>query len=261
MGALRLSTRRYNRSAMSISGPADLDGIRHAGRVVAEALEAMRASVVPGITTGELDAIGEAVLTRHGAQSAPRTVYGFPGCNCISLNDEIVHGIPSSRVVVAGDVVKLDVTAACDGYIADAADTVLVPPVRAAVRRLRSSAVAAFRAGLDAAAVGRPVNEIGRAVERRVKHDGFSVIRELCGHGVGRTIHEPPEVANYYMPFQRDRLTDGLVLTIEPMLAERRAQAVQQADGWTIATGNGCLSVHYEHTLVITRDGPQIVTR
>lgn len=245
---------------MSISSPTDLAGIRHAGRVVAEALDAMRRAVVPGVTTAELDAVGEAVLARRGARSAPRAVYGFPGCTCISLNDEIVHGIPGARAVAPGDVVKLDVTADCDGYIADAADTVLVPPVTSAMRRLRASAVASFHAGLDAARLGRPVNEIGRAVERRVSADGFAIIRELCGHGVGRTIHEPPDVANYYVPSQRDQLTDGLVLTIEPMLAERRSRAVQQADGWTIATSNGCLSTHYEHTLIITKDGPQIVT-
>lgn len=245
---------------MSISSPADLEGIRRAGRIVAEALEAMRAAVVPGITTAELDAIGEAVFASHGARSAPRAVYGFPGCNCISVNDEIVHGIPGDRVVAPGDLVKLDVTAECDGYIADAADTVLVPPVSAATRRLRASAVAAFHAGLDAATVGTLVNEIGRAVERRAQQDGFAVIRELCGHGVGRKIHEQPEVANYYVPQQRDRLTDGLVLTIEPMLAARRTRARQLADGWTLSTGNGCLAVHYEHTLIITRDGAEIVT-
>jgi methionyl aminopeptidase len=245
---------------MSISSPADLEGIRRAGRIVARALEAMRSAMVPGITTAALDAIGEAVLARHGARSAPRAVYGFPGCCCISLNDEIVHGIPGTRVVAAGDVVKLDVTAECDGYVADAADTILVAPVEAAVRRLRRSAIAAFRDGLDRAAVGTLVNEIGRAVERRARQDGFAVIRELCGHGVGRTIHEPPEVANYYVPSQRDRLTDGLVLTIEPLLAARRTHAVQQPDGWTISTGNGCLSAHYEHTLIITPHGPEIVT-
>jgi methionyl aminopeptidase len=245
---------------MSISSPADLEGIRRVGRIVAAALEAMRSAVAPGMTTAALDAIGEAVLERLGARSAPRLVYGFPGCTCISLNDEIVHGIPGDRVIAPGDVVKLDVTVECDSYIADAADTVLVPPVTAAAHRLRSSVVAAFQAGLDAAKSGAPVNEIGRAVERRAHHDGFAVIRELCGHGVGRTIHEPPDVANYYVPSQRDRLTDGLVLTIEPMLAAHDTRAVHQDDGWTISTGDGCLSVHYEHTLIITPQGPEVVT-
>ncbi len=245
---------------MSISTPADLEGMRRAGRVVAAALKAMRSAVAPGVTTAALDAVGEAVLAKHGAQSAPRKLYGFPGCTCISVNDEVVHGIPGTRVIAPGDIVKLDVTAECDGYIADAADTVLVPPITAEARRLRASVVAAFHAGLNSARLGALVNGIGRAVEQRVRDDGCSVIRELCGHGVGRAIHEPPEVANYYVPFQRDRLTDGLVLTIEPMLASRRTRPVQQADGWTISTGNGCLSAHYEHTLIITPQGPEIVT-
>src|SRR5690606_38897289 len=124
------------------------------------------------------------VFAKHGARSAPRLAYGFPGCNCISVNDEIVHGIPGDRVVGPGDIVKLDVTAECDGYIADAADTVLVPPVTAAMRRLRQSAVDAFQAGLEAATLGTLVNGIGRAVERRARQDGFAVVRELCGHGV-----------------------------------------------------------------------------
>jgi methionyl aminopeptidase len=246
---------------MSISTPAERAGIRRAGRAVADALQAMRAAVRPGITTGELDRIGESVLERHGAHSAPRAVYGFPGCNCISVNDEIVHGIPGARVIAAGDVVKLDVTASLDGYVADAADTVLVAPVSAAVRRLRTSAVHAFEDGLRAAELGQRVNRIGRAVERRAEQDGFAVIRELCGHGVGRAIHEPPEVPNYFSPFQVDRLSEGLVLTIEPMLAARRARAVQRDDGWTIATDNRCISVHYEHTLIITAEGPEVVTR
>jgi methionyl aminopeptidase len=241
---------------MSISSPADLEGIRRAGQIVARALQAMRLAVVPGITTAALDAIGEAVLARHGARSAPRAVYGFPGCCCISLNDEIVHGIPGTRVVAAGDVVKLDVTAECDGYVADAADTVLVPPVTARAAA-RSSAVAAFRGGVDRAAVGTLVNEIGRAVERRARQDGFAVIRELCGHGVGRTIHEPPEVANYYVPSQRDRLTDGLVLTIEPLLAARRTPraAARRLDNFhRQRLPVGALRAHAHH-----HGGPEIV--
>ena len=246
---------------MSISDRTEREGIRHVGRIVAEALQAMRRAVRPGIRTRELDAIGEAVLTRRGARSAPREVYKFPGCSCISLNEEIVHGIPGARRIVPGDLVKLDVTAICDDYVADAADTVVVSPAPAEAQRLRDSAEQAFRAGITAARAGQPVNAIGKAVEDRVRQDGFSVVRELCGHGVGRTIHEPPEVPNYFMPFQRDRLTDGLVITIEPMLSLRKARAVQRDDGWTIATDNWCLSAHYEHTMIVGKDGAEIVTR
>ena len=220
----------------------------------------MRAAVAPGVTTAALDAIGEAALAAHGARSAPRLVYGFPGCNCISVNDEIVHGIPGKRVIAPGDMVKLDVTAECHGYYADAADTVLVPPVSDTARRLRTSAVESFHAALKQASIGTLVNEVGRAVERRAHDDGFAIVRELCGHGIGRTIHEPPEVPNYYAAGQRDRLTEGLVLTIEPMLTARRTRTVQQPDGWTISTDDGCLSAHYEHTLIVTAHGPELVT-
>lgn len=246
---------------MSISGAADREGIRQAGRAVAEALAAMRRAVAPGISTGELDEIGETALARRGARSAPREVYRFPGCSCISVNEEIVHGIPGARQVAPGDVVKLDVTAICDGYVADAADTVLVPPAVEPARRLRDCAEQAFYEAMNVARAGRRVNVIGRAVEERASRDGFAVIRELCGHGVGRTIHEAPEVPNYFMPYQRDRLTDGLVITIEPLLSARKARAVLQQDGWTIATENRCLAVHYEHTIVIGRQGAEIVTK
>lgn len=245
---------------MSISTPADLAGIRAIGRLVAEALEAMRVAVVPGITTGELDRIGEAVLARRGARSAPRMVYDFPGCSCISVNEEIVHGVPRDRALAPGDVLKLDVTAELDGYIADTADTVIVPPAPPEAERLRLSARRAFYDALAVAVVGERVNRIGLAVERRARRDGFAVIRELCGHGVGRTIHEPPEVPNYFVPFQRDRLTEGLVIAIEPLFAATKARAVHADDGWTISTHNGATAVHYEHTLIITSGGPEIVT-
>ena len=153
-------------------------------------------------------------MRRHGARSAPQLIYHCPAVNLISVNDEIVHGLPGARVVDGGDVVKLDVTAELDGYIADAATTVVVPPASSAAIRLQACAKAAFAAGRDAARPGRLVSDIGRAVERVVRSYGFDIIRELSGHGVGRTIHERPTVPNYYDPFQRDRLTEGLVLTI-----------------------------------------------
>ena len=246
---------------MSISNDDERDGIRHVGWIVAQALAAMRRHVRRGISTGELDAIGEHTLTKHGARSAPREVYKFPGCNCISVNEEIVHGIPSTRQLAAGDVVKLDVTAICDGFVADAADTVVLAPASSRARRLRDCAEHAFHDALRVARVGERVNVIGRAVEQRATREGFAVVRELCGHGVGRTIHESPEVPNYFNPHQPDVLTEGLVITIEPLLCARRSVAIRNADGWTIATANRSLAAHYEHTLIVGRDGPEIVTR
>jgi len=247
---------------MSIESQADLDGIILAGRVVADVLKAMERAVEAGLTTQDLDDIGASVLRHNGARSAPRLLYGCPSHNLISVNDEIVHGLPGRRTLRQGDVVKLDVTAEVDGYIADAATTVVLPGGGGdSGERLRTCAVAAFDAGCAAATAGRRVSEIGRAVEREVTSHGFAVLRELSGHGVGRHIHEEPTVANYFDPFQRDMLTDGLVLTIEPLVSERRTGAVQDADGWTLRTRNGCLAAHYEHTIIITKGTPVIVTR
>jgi methionyl aminopeptidase len=246
---------------MSIGSERDLRGVRRAGRVVAETLAAMRAAATAGMTTAELDEIGARQLTRNGARSAPRMVYGFPGINLISVNDEIVHGVPGERRLLAADIVKIDVTAELDGYIADAAETIVVPPVSAAAARLRACARDAFRSGLAAAKVGRPVRAIGAAVERHVVGCGFHVVRELCGHGVGRTIHEEPNVPNYDDPFAVQRLTDGLVITIEPLIAAARTRPVTDADGWTIRTQDASLAAHYEHTIIVWRRGAEIVTR
>ena len=246
---------------MSIESQTDLDGITRAGRVVADALKAMELAVSAGVKTQELDEVGASVLRRSGARSAPRLLYGCPSDNLISVNDEIVHGLPGRRTLRPGDVVKLDVTAEVGGYIADAATTVVLPGGHENGERLRSCAIAAFTAGCDAARAGRRVSEIGRAVEAEVTSRGFSVLRELTGHGVGRHIHEEPTVANYFDPRQRDMLTEGLVLTIEPIVSERRTHAVQDADGWTLRTRNRCLAAHYEHTIIITNGAPVVVTR
>src|SRR5687767_9833509 len=215
---------------MSIETAANLEGITLAGRVVAEALSAMVREVRPGMTTRDLDEIGAGVLKRHGSRSAPQVVYGCPTVNLISVNDEVVHGLPGNRVLKAGDVVKIDVTAETGGYIADAATTVVLPGAAMNAQRLRDTAVSAFQAGFQVARAGSRVSEIGRAVEREVSARGFYVLRELSGHGVGRTIHEPPTVANYFDPFQKDMLTEGLVLTIEPLISERRTRAVEGGD-------------------------------
>lgn len=245
---------------MSIDSDADLKGLQRAGRAVAITLAEMGAAVRPGVTTGELDALAGRVLARLGAQSAPRLVYKFPGHTCISVNDEIVHGVPGPRVLQPGDVLKLDVTAECGGYIADAATTVLLGPVDPLAQRLKDCAVAALALGLAAARAGRLVSDIGRAVNGCATAAGFAVVRELCGHGVGRSIHEPPEVPNYPDRFSRTRLTDGLVIAVEPMLSATSSRAVESGDGWTIRTRNRSLAVHEEHTIVVSDGAPLILT-
>ena len=245
---------------MSIESDSDLRGLQHVGRMVALILAEMQSAALPGITTAALDAICGDAMKRLGVRSAPQVTYRFPGFTCISVNDEIVHGVPGLRRLSAGDVVKIDVTAEAGGYVADAARTVIVGRGSALASRLRQSAVSALRSALRAARAGAAVSAIGRAVERQARSDGFAVVRELCGHGVGRAIHEDPQIPNYENRWQRDVLTEGLVIAVEPMLTAVPARAVQMRDGWTIRTSNGALAAHEEHTIVVRRDGPLVLT-
>jgi methionyl aminopeptidase len=244
---------------MSIKSEADWRGLRRAADVARETLDALEQQVRAGMTTGELDRVAAAIFKKRGARSAPALVYGFPGTVLISVNDEIVHGIPGSREIRSGDVVKLDVTVERDRYISDAARTVIVDAGSDAALRIRACAVAAFDASLAVARAGNKVSEIGRVVEREVRGRGFTVVRGLSGHGVGRTIHEPPTVHNHYVP-SRTVLEEGMVLTIEPLISAGSPDVVQDADGWTLRTADGSLAAHHEHTLVITRGAPVLLT-
>ena len=245
---------------MSITGPEEFEAMRAAGKIVRKVIEAMKEKVQPGVTTAELDAVGDAVMREHGAQSAPRLVYNFPGANCISLNDEAVHGIPSDRQVKDGDLVKLDVTIEKDGFMADAAVTVAVGEVPERSQELIACAERAFQKATLVARAGFLVSDIGRAVEKEVRRSGFSVIRDLGGHGIGRTIHEAPRVPNYADPAANQILTEGLVITIEPIIAAGSGRAVLAQDGWTVRTADHRPSAHYEHTLVITKREPILLT-
>ncbi|HXW93719.1 MAG TPA: type I methionyl aminopeptidase [Terriglobales bacterium] len=245
---------------MSIKEPAELEGLRAAGTIVRLMIEAMKREVRPGITTRELDEIGAAVMRQNGAKSAPALVYSFPGTSCISLNQEAVHGVPGQRVLADGDLVKLDVTVEKDGFMADAAITVPVGAVSEERQRLVACAERAFAKAMLVARAGFRVSEIGRVVEHEVERSGFSVIRDLGGHGIGRTIHEEPRVPNYPDPAARQILTEGLVITVEPIIAAGSGRAVLAQDGWTVCTADGQPSAHYEHTLVIGKGEPILVT-
>lgn len=245
---------------MSIETELDRQGLLAAGRVVHRVLAALKRQVRPGVSTGELDAVARRVLDENGARHAPRHHYNFPGDCCISVNDEAVHGIPGRRVLRAGDLVKLDVVAEKDGYMADAAITVGVPPVAPQHRRLMACTVAAFREAMKAARAGNLVCDIGRAVEAEVRRHGFSVLRDLAGHGIGRRIHEPPVVPNHYDRMARQVLTEGLVIAVEPMIAAGSGRIIEDRDGWTLRTADGSAAAHYEHTIVITRGEPLLLT-
>jgi methionyl aminopeptidase len=245
---------------MSITSQAELDGLKQCGRIVRMALDRMATAVRPGMTTTELNAIGARVLAEHGAEPSPPKAYGFPGAVCISVNDEAVHGIPGDRILQVGDLVKLDLVAEKDGFVTDAAVTVRVGKVSGKAEALIHCVENAFWQGAKAARAGNRAYDIGRAVEREVRSSGFSVMKALCGHGVGRAVHEEPEIPNYFEKKCRTKLKEGLVIAIEPIIAVGSGVEQMQGDGWTISTADRSLAAHYEHTLVITKGSPIILT-
>ena len=245
---------------MSIESEQDLLGMQRVAEVVKEALTTLQAAVEPGVSTAELDRLCARVFAKHGAFSAPRLEYGAPITVFISVNDAVVHGLPSAYKLRKGDVVTLDVTPKLNGYVADAARTVVVPPASARALTLIACAEAAFWAAMRVTRADRPINGIGKVVERKAKQGGFSVIWDLSGHGVGRAIHEEPNVLNFYHPKFGQKLSENLVIAIEPMLSAGRPQLKERADGWTIATRDGSLSAHYENTLIVQQGRPLVLT-
>ncbi|HJO05595.1 MAG TPA: type I methionyl aminopeptidase [Acidobacteriota bacterium] len=239
----------------------DLDGMRAIGHAVASTIESMRCELRAGITTRELDMVGRHELARQGARSAPELVYQFPAATCISVNDEAAHGIPGDRQVCDGDLVNIDVSAELDGYYADAGASFPVGAATAAAQQLCDAAQEALHEALRAVRSGKLVNGVGRAVERVARERGFRVIRNLCGHGVGRSLHEDPRtLLNYYEPRDRRRFNEGMVLTVEPFLSASADRALEGDDGWTLRTADGSLAAQYEHTVVVTRKGVERLT-
>src|SRR3954465_9202830 len=245
---------------MSVRDPSELRALQAVGRVVADTLRAMRRAVRPGVSTAELDAVAAGVFSRAGARSAPQLDYSFPGVTCISVNDEAVHGIPGPRRLREGDLVKLDVTAELDGFYADACRTVSVGRPRPEAARLVGTAEQALRRGLAVARAGAPLNAIGGAVEETVVGRGAAVWGPLTGPGCGRPTHGPPEVPNLFVPSLDQPLTEGLVITVEPIIAAGTGEIVEGEAGWTVLTADGSLSAHAEHTVVITAGAPMVLT-
>lgn len=246
---------------MSVDGEHDVAGLRLVGAAVADARDSMARHVAEGVTTADLDAIGREVLSRHGARSAPELAYGFPAATCISVNDEVAHGIPSpKRVLREGDLVNIDVSAELDGYWADSGASYPVGTVAPRARALLSATRRALDDALAQARAGRPLRLLGRAVERRARRHGFRVIKNLCGHGVGRHIHEKPNVPNTFDPRDHTVLWEGLVITIEPFLSTGATTVIEDDDGWTLRTPDRSLGAQFEHTLIVTTGAPVIVT-
>jgi len=246
---------------MTIENEEDLRKLKIIGRIVYETLILMSKKMEIGMTTIELDEIGKNNLDKYGAKSAPMVTYDFPGYTCISINEQAAHGIPSERVINPGDVVNIDVSAELDGYFGDTGGTYLVPPVDPKIAYLCQSTRKALKNAMKVARSGAKLNLIGKAIERTAKQTGFKTLRDLGSHGIGYSLHDEPSfIANFYDPSDRRILKEGQVITIEPFLSTQAEQTETEDDGWTLSTGKNNFSAQYEHTMVITKDKPLVLT-
>ncbi|MEI9995929.1 MAG: type I methionyl aminopeptidase [Rhizomicrobium sp.] len=246
---------------MTIEREEQLEKLKRAGQVVAATMKAMAAAMEPGMTTGELDALGRALLERDGARPAPESTYKFPGATCISVLPAIAHGIPGAQVLKAGDLVNIDVSADIDGYYADTGGSFAIPPVQARIEKLCRDGKRAMWSGIRAVKAGGKLNEIGRAVQAFADKNRYTLIRNLASHGVGGALHEAPgHIPTWYEPGDRRRIPEGLVFTIEPFLSTGSSWAEEGSDPWTLFADGGHATVQYEHTLVATRRGPVVLT-
>ena len=241
----------------------EIDLMALGGKILGATIEHLRAAVKPGMSTGDLDEIAEEFIRSHdGAVPAFKGLYGFPGSICSSVNQEIVHGIPSKkRMLKEGDIVSLDVGVGYKGYFTDSATTVGVGAISNEAQRLLDVTQESLEAGIAAARLGNHIGDIGHAVQGVVEAAGFTVVRDLVGHGIGVEFHEEPQVPNYGKPKRREKLVAGLTIAIEPMVNVGGPATRTLKDRWTIVTVDGSLSAHFEHTVAITEDGPRVLTR
>ncbi|MBP7276075.1 MAG: type I methionyl aminopeptidase [Kiritimatiellae bacterium] len=242
--------------------PGEIDAMRVSGRLAAQVRDMVARAVQPGVTTRELDELARAEFVRLGCRPAFLGYRGYPASVCVSVNDEVVHGIPGARVIQPGDLVSLDVGVEQDGWFGDTATTVLVGAPSAEAMRLVDVAGQALEAAIATAAEGRWLSDVSQAVQRTVESNGFSVVRDFVGHGIGRRMHEEPQVPNFVdRRMSRIRLAAGMTLAIEPMVNAGGAAVRVEPDGWTVRTADGSLSAHVEHTVVVGRDRGEILTR
>jgi methionyl aminopeptidase len=238
----------------------EIDRIRKASQIVARTLNLLAANVQPGITTRELDQIAESEIRKAGAVPAFKGYRGFPATLCVSVNEEVVHGIPSDRKLKEGDIVGLDLGCIWDGFYGDAAKTVPVGEITEEAKRLLETTEKSLLIGIDQARVGNRIGDIGYAVQTLAESSGYTVVRDFVGHGIGRNLHEDPQVPNYGNRGQGPRIKAGMVLAIEPMVCQGRADVEVLADNWTAVTRDGSLAAHFEHSIAITDNGPEILS-
>jgi methionyl aminopeptidase len=246
---------------MTVDSDSDLQHLKAIGRICAQALQTMMAAVRAGMTTRDLDEIGMSFLHSEGARSAPQVMYAFPGATCISVSPVIAHGIPGDYRLRAGDLIHIDVSAEKDGYFADTGASVTVATGRPEVKSLLKATKATLWSALRAARAGRRLNEIGKAVYQEAGKRGFGVIYDLTGHGIGRKLHEQPDqILNFPNPRDKRMLNEGLVLAIEPFLTTGRGRVTEERDGWSLRTSDNAIAAQFEHTIVVTKGEPIILT-
>ena len=239
----------------------DLQGLKAAGKVVGHTIAEMKKSVVPGMTTAELDEVGAKILNHFGAKSAPKVTYNFPGTTCISVNEEVAHGIPGPRVIQAGDLINIDVSAELNGYFADAGASFQLPPYNEPLVHLCRSTEETMMSVINHLRAGMKVNEIGRVMESEARKRGYKVVRNLCSHGIGKSLHEKPyEILPFYNPRVTTVLKEGQVITIEPFLSTGADFVEQQSDGWTLSVKDNSRVAQFEHTIIVTKGKPVILT-
>ena len=241
--------------------PGEIEKMRQASAIVADVLAELTAMVAPGVSTLELDREAERLVRAAGGDPAFKGYRGYPSTLCAAVNEQVIHGIPSKRVLVEGDIVSLDMGVRKDGFFADSAVTVPVGRVSDQAQLLLRVTQEALGKGIEQARVGSRVSDIGHAIQKHVEAHGFSVVREFVGHGIGASLHEEPQIANYGDPGRGPRLAEGMTLAIEPMVNVGKAAVKMLADGWTAVTRDGSLSAHFEHTVAITASGPLVLTR
>jgi methionyl aminopeptidase len=241
--------------------PAELEKMRAANALVADVLAELARMVSPGVTTSELDAAAETLVREGGAEPAFKGYRGYPSTLCASVNDQVVHGIPSALALAEGDIISLDMGVKLNGYYGDSAVTVPVGRVSDEAATLLRVTQESLEKGIAQVRLGGRISDIGHAIQQHVEAHGFSVVREFVGHGIGAALHEEPQIANYGEPGRGPRLAEGMTLAIEPMVNVGRPAVKVLADGWTAVTKDGSLSAHFEHTVAVTKAGPLVLTR
>ena len=248
-------------SSIRIKNSQEIDILRKAGKILASIISQLQGSLTAGMTTKDIDAIADSLMQKQGVKSAFKGYRGFPASSCISVNEEVVHGIPNKRVIRTGDLVSVDVGIIYEDYYSDTAVTIGVLPINPQSQKLLEATETALYKGIEQAIAGKYLSDISHAVQVYVVSLGFSVVRDFVGHGIGRQLHEDPEIPNYGPPSQGPRLKEGMVLAIEPMVNLGGYRTKVLNDGWTVVTEDGKPSAHFEHCVLVKSNGAEILTR